>query len=238
MRSAATRARILLTAALVWQVQACDDSEFGIGVPAPHCRKRGVCSNAAWWASRRRRRFLLAALLAALQAAGSSQCTPSCRPAPMLALPPTCPAVRITDVRLVGGATPREGRLEVATACAGPDGRPSDPATWHGGFCQTQIDSEDVILGVEPDALPTVVCRQLGFTGGRQQYFPPVAPLNRSQLAGNVICFGDEASVSRCQLNSGGGEKGGQGGGVMEEEQGRQGLNAGRWSARLRSDHS
>lgn len=104
----------------------------------------------------------------------------------------------------MGGATPREGRLQVATACAGPDGRPTGPATWHGGFCQTQVDSEDVIMGVDPSALPRVVCRQLGFTGGLHQYFEPAAPLNRSQLAGNLICYGDEASVSSCLFNSGG----------------------------------
>lgn len=120
-------------------------------------------------------------------------------------LPPSnTRAVRITDVRLAGGASRREGLLQVRAACVKPDGSLDGQGAWYGKFCQTQVNDEDYEVGVEPDALPSVICRQLGFAGGRQQYFNPVPPLNNTELAGNLICRGDEASVTNCYLNSGG----------------------------------
>lgn len=67
-----------------------------------------------------------------------------------------------------------------------------------------QVDIEDYEIGVDTDALPRVVCRQLGFAGGLQQYFEAVPPLNRTELAGNLVCRGDEPSVQRCSFSSGG----------------------------------
>ena len=65
------------------------------------------------------------------------------------------------------------------------------------------MDNEDYEIGVDSWHLPRVVCRQLGYQGGLQQHFDPVPPLNATELAGNLICTGSEASVSDCEFNSG-----------------------------------
>lgn len=79
----------------------------------------------------------------------------------------------------------------------------TDTTKWYGGFCQIKVDLEDMVVNVDDSLLPRVVCRQLGFSGGRQVRFPRVPPLNQTELVGYLTCTGNEASLSECKIPEG-----------------------------------
>ncbi|KAL4434120.1 hypothetical protein ABPG75_000561 [Micractinium tetrahymenae] len=85
-------------------------------------------------------------------------------------------------------------RCTLASAAAQPTQQ------WAPGL---QVDNEDYEIGVDAVALPRVVCRQLAFAGGLQQYFEAAPPLNRTELAGNLICASPRCSAAPSALKAG-----------------------------------
>lgn len=91
----------------------------------------------------------------------------------------------MTEARLVGGASPRQGLLELQLDGGGP----FQP------FCQTR-DTEF------PDAVPAVACAQLGFGGGVAYAVRPGGGSYsaRPYWGGVLECDGTESELSQCRL--------------------------------------
>lgn len=91
----------------------------------------------------------------------------------------------ITNVRLVGGPSPRVGLLQVQL----------DGGDWYKhGFCQSRDAAGDV---------ESVVCRQLGFGAGTRWAGTPQEAEGTDYLTGLLECTGDEATLAECQLSIG-----------------------------------
>lgn len=96
-------------------------------------------------------------------------------------------ASTITGLRLTGGPTPAEGRVEVQLAGG---------STW------------GTVEGLVTDTIPSVVCRQLGFGGGAMRgggmyhaHFLEPHLADEPELPGmlrDVSCSGQEEALSNC----------------------------------------
>ena len=128
--------------------------------------------------------LLTAHLLLALRRAHLPPLTPP-RPAPPLPAPlPRPPAASISQVRLVGGTHPRQGRLEVNIG-----------GSW-GTVCDDKFASN-------PNAA-RVVCRWLGFTGGALP--SPVTRFGQNTglpiAVDEMTCSGTESTLNSCTFQT------------------------------------
>ncbi|XP_041483685.1 cell wall integrity and stress response component 3-like isoform X1 [Lytechinus variegatus] len=90
--------------------------------------------------------------------------------------------VAITDIRLVDGASPNEGRLEI-----------DDPAQGWGTVCSTGWGVSET----------EIICRELGFPGANAFVFTnsPFGQSNLPILINNVDCYGNESSLNDCYFD-------------------------------------